>query len=104
MSAWMVLTLFIPFINIIMAIICGCVSGTEGSNKYGHDPRSEAPQIENNSLPGSHAPPSKTTCDQCGGSFPSSLYLERSSQDGRYLCEGCRGEVISSAVGASSAS
>jgi hypothetical protein len=36
-----------------------------------------------------HAPASKTTCDRCGGSFPSGFYLEK-SHDGRYLCENCR--------------
>lgn len=37
----------------------------------------------------SHAPASKTTCDQCGMSFPSGYYLAKSSDD-RYLCESCR--------------
>ncbi len=36
-----------------------------------------------------YAPASKTTCDQCGSSFPSGLYLEK-SEDSRYLCEKCR--------------
>jgi basic amino acid/polyamine antiporter, APA family len=43
MSAWMNLTLFIPLINIVSAIICGCLPGTIGPNKYGDDPRGVLP-------------------------------------------------------------
>jgi len=40
-----------------------------------------------------HPAASKTTCDRCGGSFPSAFYLEK-SEDGRYLCEKCRAGLV----------
>lgn len=61
------------------------------------------PRTEGHDASVIHAPVSKTTCDQCGGSFPSGFYLER-SQDGRYLCEKCRTALVISGIGASSES
>lgn len=38
-------------------------------------------------------PASKTTCDQCGNSFPSGFYLQKSKDD-RYLCEKCQAGLV----------
>ena len=45
--------------------------------------------VQAHTAPVEHAPASKTMCDQCGRSFPSSYYLAK-SPDNRYLCEACR--------------
>jgi len=63
---------------------------------YGGDPRSQATESGGTRRSVTYAPPSKTTCDQCQQSFPSSLYLEK-CPDGRYLCERCRTERVNSA-------
>lgn len=39
--------------------------------------------------PAEYAPAVKTTCDQCGESFPSGYYLVK-SEGNRYLCQTCR--------------
>jgi hypothetical protein len=44
-------------------------------------------------VPPIYAPASKNTCDQCGSSFLSNLFLEK-SQDGRHLCEKCRARLV----------
>jgi uncharacterized membrane protein YhaH (DUF805 family) len=39
LSGWMALTFLIPFVNVVMVLVCGFLPGTEGANKYGRDPR-----------------------------------------------------------------
>lgn len=38
MSAWYLLWLFVPLVNLIMIIWVGCKKGTIGENKFGSDP------------------------------------------------------------------
>lgn len=78
MVLWNFTILFVP----VAFIILGFVRGTDGPNKYSLAHASSGPSPV-------YAPASKTMCDQCGNSFPSSFYLEK-SQDSRYLCEKCR--------------
>ena len=40
MSAWLVITLFIPFINLLILLWLGFESGTKGPNDYGDEPTS----------------------------------------------------------------
>jgi uncharacterized membrane protein YhaH (DUF805 family) len=38
MSAWMLLTLFIPLVNLLILLYLGLAPGTNGPNNYGEDP------------------------------------------------------------------
>ena len=38
-SGWMVLTLFIPFVNLLIFLYLGLASGSAGPNKYGEKPQ-----------------------------------------------------------------
>lgn len=38
MSGWMVLTMFIPFVNLLILLYLGIAPGTAGANKYGDEP------------------------------------------------------------------
>jgi uncharacterized membrane protein YhaH (DUF805 family) len=40
-NPWLVLLLFIPYINFYLFLICGFFKGTEGPNKFGTDPLSK---------------------------------------------------------------
>jgi uncharacterized membrane protein YhaH (DUF805 family) len=42
MSGWMVLTLFIPFVNFLILLYLGFAPGTAGTNKYGEEPQKRA--------------------------------------------------------------
>jgi uncharacterized membrane protein YhaH (DUF805 family) len=55
MSGWMTLTLFIPFVNLLLALFLGLAPGTSGPNKYGRDPR----QLESDGAVGAR-------CPECG--------------------------------------
>ena len=37
-SGWLALTLFIPYVNLLILLYLGIAPGTEGINKYGEEP------------------------------------------------------------------